>query len=497
MNEEKKPLYKNPWLYVYLISLFAVMSLMAQLLRLRIFPTKYQAPVNVVLLLIHGLAGYMLMSKHDSKVKRIFGCLIAACLTFTSLFGSYYINDVISAIKAMNAGEDQIRKTSSIYAVKFSPVNQIKDLEGRTIGILSNISREGTDQVISELTNRSLKFNIVQYESSIAMMNDFKGQAIDCVIIDDAYLSVISDYEGYENIESTIKKVYTYEYYIDKVDTISSVDVTENPFTVLISGIDTYGEISETSRSDVNILVSVNPKTKNVVIASIPRDYYVEMVCDAATGCPNGQKDKLTHAGLYGVEATEQTIENMLGVEINYNAKINFSSLETIVDSLGGVTVQNDNKFTAGGYTFEAGTLNLNGPQALAYSRERKSFLAGDRTRGQNQMRVIRGIIDKLLSPAILNDFSGLMSSISSTIQTNMTYEEMTSLVNMQLSDGASWRIFTLSLNGSDGNEFSPSIGDNAYVMYPDENTMVPVRNDIQAIMNGDKPAYGTESKTS
>lgn len=495
--EEKKAFYKNPWLYVYGISLFAVMGLMVQVLRLRIFPTKYQAPANAVLLLIHGLSGYMLLSKNDSMAKRIFGCLIAACLTLTSMFGSYYINDVISAIKAMNAGENQIRKSSSIYTVKFSPIKEIKDLEGRKIGILSNISRDGTDQVISELTRRSLKFNIVQYESSIAMMNDFRGQAIDCVIIDDAYLSVISDYEGYENVESTIRKIYTYEYYVDKTETISSVDVTDTPFTVLISGIDTYGEISETSRSDVNIVVSVNPVTKNVVIASIPRDYYVEMVCNAATGCPNGQNDKLTHAGLYGVEATEQTIEKLLGIEINYNARVNFSSLETIVDSLGGVTIKNDNTFTAGGYTFEAGELHLDGKQALAFSRERKSFLAGDRTRGQNQMRVIRGIINKLLSPAILNDFSGLMSSVSSTIQTNMTYEEMTSLVNMQLSDGASWRIFTLSVNGTDGNEFAPSIGDLAYVMYPDLNTITPVRNDIQAIMNGDKPAYGTESKTS
>lgn len=497
MQEEKKPFYKNPWLYVYVISLFAVMALMVQLLRLRIFPTKYQAPANAVLLLIHGIAGYMLLSKRDSLVKRIFGCLIAACLTLTSLFGSYYINDVISAIKAMNAGENQIRKTSTIYAVKFSPVNEIKDLEGRTIGILSNISRDGTDQLISELTRRSLKFNIVQYESSIAMMNDFKGQAIDCVIIDDAYLSVISDYEGFEDIESTIKKVYTYEYYVDKTETVSSVDVTDTPFTVLISGIDTYGEISETSRSDVNILVSVNPVTKNVVIASIPRDYYVEMVCDAATGCPNGQNDKLTHSGLFGIESTEQTIENLIGIDINYNARINFSSLEAIVDALGGITVNNDNTFSAGGYTFNAGELHLNGQQALAYSRARKQFIAGDRTRGQNQMRVIKGIIDKLLSPAILNDFSGLMSSVSSTLQTNMSYEEMTSLVNMQLSDGASWNIFTLSLNGTDGNEFSPSLGDVAYVMYPDPNTITPVRNDIQAIMNGDKPAYGTEMKTS
>lgn len=214
-----------------------------------------------------------------------------------------------------------------------------------------------------------------------------------------------------EEISEEIVPVLQGYFDAPETNTAQSVDTALEPFTVYTSRIATQeNELLKNSRSDVNLLATVNPQTHEILLVSILRDYYVETVCEPDMGCMIGAMDKLTHTGLHGPETTEMTLEKLFGIDINYNVRVNFSSLVKVVDELGGVTVYNPEAFTSyAGISFPAGDINLNGDEALAFVRERYSFADGDRARGRNQMRVLSAIIDKCMSPKILTNFNGIM----------------------------------------------------------------------------------------
>ena len=206
----------------------------------------------------------------------------------------------------------------------------------------------------------------------------------------------------------------------------------------------------------------------------------------------NGAMDKLTHTGLHGPETTEMTLEKLFSIEINYNVRVNFSSLVKVVDELGGITVYNSNAFTSlyGNYYFKEGDVTMNGDEALGFVRERYSFTDGNRERGRNQMRVLSAIIDKLLSPKILTNFNGIMKTHSSSFQTNMSEKDIKALVTVQIADPAKWSIYSYSVTESGGTDFAAELGDNAYVMYPDENTVNNAKAEIKAILNGEPAPF-------
>ncbi|MFQ7539032.1 MAG: LCP family protein, partial [Clostridium sp.] len=258
-------------------------------------------------------------------------------------------------------------------------------------------------------------------------------------------------------------------------------DVTSQPFNIYITGIDTYGTISTVSRSDVNMIATVNPKTHQVLLTSIPRDYYVPQPCQG------GQTDKLTHTGIFGVDCTVETVENYFGIDINYYVRVNFSSVENIVDALGGINVESPIAFDALGYSFSAGTNSLNGKEALAFSRERYSLGGGDRDRGKNQMRVITGIINKAISPSIITNYTSILDAVSGSFQTNMSNSEMTSLIKMQINDMSGWDIEQIAVNGTgNASAWSPANGFNSWVMEPNVNTVKRAVEVMKKVENGE-----------
>ena len=224
----------------------------------------------------------------------------------------------------------------------------------------------------------------------------------------------------------------------------SVVDVTEEPFTVYISGNDSYGEVTlEEGRSDVNILMTVNPNTRQILMTTTPRDYYVEL--PFGEGC----WDKLTHAGNYGIECSMQTLEALYDVEIDYYLRVNFSGFESIVEALGGVDVYSEYEFYAiTGHYFSQGYNMVDGPSALAFVRERYAFEDGDVQRGKNQMAMIQAIMDKAMSPALLTGYMGLMDSVSDSFVTNMSRGNVGDLMKLQLLEGGSWNVVTNSVGG-------------------------------------------------
>ena len=271
--------------------------------------------------------------------------------------------------------------------------------------------------------------------------------------------------------------------------------ITKEPFAVYLSGVDTRGELTEKARSDVNILAVVNPQTKQVALINTPRDYYVDL---AGTN----SKDKLTHAGLYGVETSMATLGNLYGITVDHYIRINFSGFMSIVDALGGVDVYSDYAFTSVGSpgyydptTFVEGWNHLNGQAALAFARERHAFASGDIQRGINQMKVIDAMLNKIKSPALLMGFSKIMDAAADCFVTNFSQDQISALVRMQLSDLADWDIQSYTVTGSSATSTQcySAKGQKLYVMKPDDAAVAKAKEMIAAVLGGE----GTVSSTS
>ena len=270
--------------------------------------------------------------------------------------------------------------------------------------------------------------------------------------------------------------------------------ITKEPFVVYLSGVDNRGELTEKARSDVNILAVVNPTTKRVALINTPRDYYVDL---AGTD----SKDKLTHAGLYGVETSMATLGNLYGIQVDHYIRIDFSGFISIIDAVGGVDVYSDQAFTSVGSpgyydptTFAEGWNHLDGKSALAFARERHAFASGDIQRGINQMKVIDAMANKLKSPTVLMSFSKLMDAVSNCFVTSLSQEQISALVRMQLGDLASWDIESCSVTGSSGksSQCYSAKGQSLYVMKPDESSVSKAKELIASVLGGE----GTVSDT-
>ena len=270
--------------------------------------------------------------------------------------------------------------------------------------------------------------------------------------------------------------------------------ITKEPFVVYLSGVDTRGDLTDKARSDVNIIAAVNPVTKQVVLINTPRDYYVDL---AGTN----SKDKLTHAGLYGVQTSMDTLGNLYGVDVQHYIRINFAGFINIVDALGGVDVYSDQAFTSVGSpgyydptTFVEGWNHLDGKAALAFARERHAFKTGDVQRGINQMKVIDAMLNKIKSPALLMGFTKILDAVSDSFVTSLSQNQISALVRMQLSDFAEWNIERYTVTGSSGSSTKcySAKGQKLYVMKPDENSVAKAKEMIAAVLGGE----GTVSST-
>ena len=259
------------------------------------------------------------------------------------------------------------------------------------------------------------------------------------------------------------------------------ITVPDGSFVMYISGADTWGQASTKSRSDVNIIAAVNTNTKKVLLVSTPRDYYVPL------SVSNGVKDKLTHAGLYGINCSMDTLGALYGVSIPYYVKMNFTGFVNIVNAVGGVDVYSETDFTVEPeFHYVAGNNHLDGIQTLAFARERYSFAGGDRARGTHQMEVIRAVINKCMSPAILGNYADVMNGVSGSFTTNMSKEKIASLVRMQLNDMAGWDIQSISVDGSGANKTTYSVsGKSLYVMIPNESSVQNAKDRIASVLNG------------
>ena len=485
-----KPLWKRPGLYISIVTGILTALFIYELYKLSLLPAAILAGIIITVLLMWILSAICLIKEDLHLAWRIVGGLLAVCLALASAGGMYYANTGNRALEELSDQEG--KSIVAVYVLNNHVIEDVKDLEGRKIGVLKTMSAQGTDVCIEELKKAGVNITTEEFDSSYRMTQALKGQAIDGMILDQGYLDTLLEMPGMENLDEEIVPVVQYYYDAPKTNTAETVDTAMEPFTVYISGIDTReNKLLRNSRSDVNLLATVNPESHEILLVSIPRDYYVETVCEPDMGCMNGAMDKLTHTGLHGPETTEMTLEKLFDTSINYNVRVNFSSLVNVVDELGGVQLYNPEAFTSvSGPTFQQGDITLNGQQALAFVRERYAFTDGDRARGRNQMRVLTAIINKMMSPKILTNFTGIMNSLSNSFETNMGEKDIKALVQAQLADPAKWTIYSYSVTGSGGTDYAAELGDNAYVMYPDQATVDNAKADIKAVLSGEPAPF-------
>lgn len=472
MKEQKKTLHMAGKL-ITLIQLILAVGLIAVIWNSGLVPMKYLVAIIIVLLILFGVTFGLQYVKN--KVY-IVGIVLSIILSILQAIGIVYM---LKADKLMADVGGANYKTDNMIVVvkKDNPASNLMDASMYRFGTQTAVDQENTQTMLDNI-NKALgrEVKVEQYGTAQELANALLEGRVDAAVYNQALDGLITD-----SIEDYSDKVRVlYHYGIETELEQETADV-EEPFNVYISGIDVDGPITTNSRSDVNIIMTVNPNTKKILLTTTPRDYYVQI-----PDISGEQRDKLTHAGIYGVDASMRTLEQLYGIDISYYARVNFSSLVKIVDTLGGVDVDSDFEFTAGGYQFKQGMNHLDGKQALAFSRERHSFEDGDNQRGKDQEKVLTAILNKAMSPAILSNASALIADVSDSVQTNMTQEEMAKFIKMQLNDGASWTIESQAASGNGDTQACYSSGDQPlYVMWPDEAVVQSISAKMNEILNG------------
>ncbi len=457
---------------------------LALLMFLDAIPTQYVIIGAVLLVILWVFAFFSQFTRGThivGKIESVILCIVLA-------MGSYYLFITNSFLGSITGGSVKVDNIV-IAVLADDPAQNLGDAADYTFGIQSTIDRTNVDKTIAEIDdNLGKSITTQEYDGLTNQINALYNNEVGAIIYNEAFIGNIL--EEHPTFEDDVRILDNVEIKTEVEATASDKKVTKEPFTVYITGIDTYGPISTSSRSDVNILATVNPETKQILLTSTPRDYYVEF-----PGVTNGQLDKLTHAGIYGVDCSMDTLEQLYGINIDYYVKVNFTSVIKIVDQLGGINVYSEYDFTSiDGYHYQQGYNELNGEEALSFARERKAFADGDNQRGKNQQAVITALLQKAISPAILTNYAGLLGSLDGNMETNMSMDDITELIKMQLGDGSSWEVISQSVVGSNSQDYCYSLANSAYVMIPDQASVDAAKAKIQQVLNGETITDASES---
>ena len=485
MTKKKKRNQNKKNNFITNLLLVASLILLLSILYIDILPIKYLLYIGIFI----GILDLILIFIKKKSKRKLLPSIIPFLLSIIMLVVSFYILKTDGLLNNLNLNYKTYNY--KVVVLKDSNYNKLNDIEDKQLGYYKTDGKE-TTKSLNKLASK-VNTNNKEYDNTETLVEDLLNKRVDAILIEETHLTILeehnNDTEAVSKINNNInnfsdKTKIIYEFtIIVKTDNFSKdIDVTKKPFNVYISGIDTYGEISSVSRSDVNMVVTVNPETKQILLTSIPRDYYVKL------HDKTGYNDKLTHAGLYGVDTSLKTIEDLLNIEINYYVKVNFSSVIDIVEALGGVEVYSDYSFTSiDGYNYTKGYNKVNGEEALSFARERKSFNAGDRQRVKNQQALLEAMFRKCTSASIITKYNSLLNSVNKSFVTNMPTDRLTALLKMQLKNRYKWIITSNSLEGSNSSNYTYSYSaSKLYVMEPDEESVAKATSLINSVINGE-----------
>lgn len=469
-------------LILAMIQALATSVFMVVLLYLDMLPSKY---LLIIALVLFGLAGITACTQFFSKKKGIAGKVVCVLMSIILLVGSFYVvkaNGMVNEISGSNYKLDNI----VVAVMKDDAAETIQDAANYEFGVQYAMGADDVRSTVADM-NKEVGSDIAatEYASLSEQAIAFHDGEVDAIIYNEGYTGILE--EAFEGFSQNTKIIYQHSIKKEVDSKASKVSVKDNTFSVFLSGIDVFGAIATNSRSDVNIIATVNPETHQVLLITTPRDYYVEI--PDVTG---GQKDKLTHAGIYGVDASMRTLEELYDMNIDFYARVNFTSLIEIVDVLGGVDVESELAFTTSedsGLVMQVnqGTNHFNGKQALAFSRERQNIEGGDNQRGKNQQAVITAIIRKMISPSMLINANGLINSVSGNVETNMSQDQIQDLVKAQLNSGGSWNIKSMAAEGTEDSQYCYSYaGMPLYVAQPVETSVNAIKEAVDEVENGE-----------
>lgn len=462
---------------IALLTIYVLLGgfLLFLIFRHNILAFRYLNVITATVVILVALASLLLIIYRKAEKFTIFFLTLAILVSSVSFFA---LQQFVGFTSHINSTSNYSEYSMSVVVLKDSEVHDVTQLDSVTGP--TDTDNENIQKLIADIkTSQSKELTVEQSTSYLAAYKNLVSGEAKAIVLNSVFENIIeSEYPDYA---SKIRKIYTKN--ITKE--VAAPKVSKNKsFNVYVSGIDTYGPISSVSRSDVNILMTVNRDSKKILLTTTPRDSYVP-IADGG----NNQKDKLTHAGIYGVDSSIHTLENLYGVDINYYVRLNFTSFLKLIDLLGGVDVYNDQEFTSrhGKFHFPVGNVHLDSEQALGFVRERYSLADGDRDRGRNQQKVIVAIIQKLTSTEALKNYSDIIQGLQDSLQTNMPIETMIDLVNDQLESGGSYKVNSQDLKGT-GQMGLPSYAmpdSNLYMMEIDDSSLAAVKSAIQDVMEG------------
>ena len=511
-----------------------------------LLPEKYRIPCAVVFILVPAVV-FLLLWDVKNRIRFLSGLLLWLVLTAALIFGSFWIRNFKQKMSGIMESGTEIVKMS-VYVRADDPAESLENTSGYKYGILQSLDRENTDRLLKTIEEENaVTPDVKEYPGIIQLVDALRKGESDAIIMNSAFMDVVSEMEGYETAPEELRLLAekNLEYQVNAsaenaapvsgvagggeepelsdgisedsaagthagtaAGTGSSVAVVkedkeeatgpssesapsvnygndpEGVYTVYVSGIDSRDGMVARSRTDSNILVTVNMNTKQMLILSTPRDYYVPL------SISGGARDKLTHAGIYGIQVSMDTMQMLYETRIPWYVRVNFEGFTRIIDMLGGITVYSDYEFDSKnilGYHFKQGENQMNGEEALVFARERFSFQEGDRQRGKNQMAVIEGVLSKLDTTDVLTNFSNYLDALDGSFETNITYDMITDVVQKVVGNTGEWEVFTFSVDGTEGNEVPYSLTSPVYVMIPDETTVDHAKQLINKVKNGER----------
>lgn len=472
-----------------IVSLFMLFLLVSS----GFLPMKYPR-IAVVLVLLFLLISF-LTARSESIAARSIGAILAVIVCIVLIVAAVFLHQIMSALNRV-AGTDTQIDSIVVIVQAGDPAQAIEDTCGYSFGSYEGQDQENLKQTVDEVAvlNGDAVLSAASYESSLELANALLEGEVDAMICNKAYTALLDD--AIRDFSTKTRIINEKEFETDIPTVIDrgegeeedaeygkEISYTEDSYNILISGIDVSGPINTSSRSDVNIIMTVNPRSHTIQLTTTPRDYYVEI-----PGISGGRRDKLTHAGVYGVRTSMRTLEKLYGIVIHDYIRINFDSLVQLVDALGGVDVNSEVEFDAGDNHFVKGINHLNGEQALTFSRVRYAFVDGDNQRGRNQMLVLTAIIDKLQSPALLKNPTGVLDVVSRSMQTSVSSSNISKVIAWQLDNPTGWTIDRQSVTGIDDSQETFSMpGMELYVMWPDEESVTDARDAIRKVMKEGK----------
>lgn len=467
-------------------------GLVYQIFKLQILPDNILIPIILVLILLTLIFVLLINFSTHGLVSKILCSLMVVVLSTVYGLGNYYLYSTNTTLETVTDQGNKAKNTVSVVVLNSSGLENVNSLEGSKLGVLKTIGNEATKKSLTDLKKNNVTYTKKTYDNMLGMLKALYDGEVDAIVLNEAYRSNVCDLEDYTNFNNDTKVIHKTVYYTkENSSSLAVSDITSKPFNILISGNDSFGSLDENSRSDVDMLVTINPVTSTILLTSIPRDSYVKEVCNDYA-CNYGVYDKLTHTGIYGVDTTKDTIENLLDIDINYVYRVNFTSMIDIVDALGGVDVTVPEGMAVSKFYTNSnlegvheGENHLDGKRALAYSRERKAYLDGDLQRARNQQQVLQAMFKKATSPKIIKNYTSLLKALIGAFDTNMTTKEITSFIKYQIQAKPSWKFEQFVLKGDNDLKMSAELGSEVSVVILYDSYINIAHDKIQAVLDG------------